>query len=104
MIPLLKDRQTDLHTEHQWLLQIIRAVPLKQKNTFSNYNPLLFTENQDSEKHTFLNAICCDIHKKYPALKIISTRSEDFTNEFIDALGKKELMNSGINSEMLMFF
>ncbi len=64
---------------------------VKAENTFSNYNPLFIYGKSGLGKTHLLNAICFDIHKKYPALKIISTRSEDFTNEFIDALGKKRV-------------
>lgn len=64
---------------------------VKTENTFSNYNPLFIYGKSGLGKTHLLNAICYDIHKKYPALKIISTRSEDFTNEFIDALGKKRV-------------
>lgn len=64
---------------------------VKSENTFSNYNPLFIYGKSGLGKTHLLNAICYDIHKKYPALKILSTRSEDFTNEFIDALGKKRI-------------
>ncbi|MDE5604405.1 MAG: chromosomal replication initiator protein DnaA [Eubacterium sp.] len=64
---------------------------VKSENTFSNYNPLFIYGKSGLGKTHLLNAICYDIHSKYPALKILSTRSEDFTNEFIEALGKKRI-------------
>ncbi|MDE6110484.1 MAG: chromosomal replication initiator protein DnaA, partial [Eubacterium sp.] len=64
---------------------------INAENTFNNYNPLFIYGKSGLGKTHLLNAICYDIHKKYPALKILSTRSEDFTNEFIDALGKKRI-------------
>ena len=64
---------------------------VKSENTFNNYNPLFIYGKSGLGKTHLLNAICYDIHKKYPAMKILSTRSEDFTNEFIDSVFKKRL-------------
>ena len=64
---------------------------VKPENSYSNYNPLFIYGKSGLGKTHILNAICHDINRKYPALKILYTRSEDFTNEFIDALGKKRM-------------
>lgn len=64
---------------------------VKNEITYSNYNPLFIYGKSGLGKTHLLNAICYDINKKYPALKILYARSEDFTNEFIDAVFKKRL-------------
>ncbi|MCH5317608.1 MAG: chromosomal replication initiator protein DnaA [Eubacterium sp.] len=62
---------------------------MKKDSIFSNYNPLFIYGKSGLGKTHILNAICCQIHKNYPAMHILYVRAEDFTNEFINALGKK---------------
>ncbi len=61
----------------------------KGDGQFSNYNPLFIYGKSGLGKTHILNAIKIEIEKNFPNMKILYVRSEDFTNEFIKALGKK---------------
>ena len=61
---------------------------VKSGNSYSN--PLFIYGKSGLGKTHLLNAICHDVHKKYPAMKIISTKTEDFTNEFIDLVHRNK--------------
>lgn len=54
-----------------------------------NYNPLFIYGKSGLGKTHILNAICCEIRKRFPEMKILYVRTEDFANEFINALAKK---------------
>lgn len=56
---------------------------------FSNYNPLFIYGNSGLGKTHILNAICHDIRKNFPELKIMYIRAEEFANEFFQALQYK---------------
>lgn len=62
---------------------------VKSENVFNNYNPLFIYGKSGLGKTHILNAICYEIHKNYPSMRILYTRAEDFANEFINSLGKK---------------
>ena len=62
---------------------------IKQNNSFGNYNPLFIYGKSGLGKTHILNAICYEIRKNFPDMRILYVRAEDFANEFINALGKK---------------
>lgn len=61
----------------------------KNEISYNNYNPLFIYGKSGLGKTHILNAICYQIRKNYPAMRILYVRSEDFVNEFIAALGNK---------------
>lgn len=62
---------------------------IKQNNAYGNYNPLFIYGKSGLGKTHILNAICYEIRKNFPEMRILYVRAEDFANEFINALGKK---------------
>ncbi len=54
------------------------------------YNPLFIYGNSGLGKTHLLYAVINDIRKNHPNLKIVYKKSEDFTNELIDAIYKRE--------------
>lgn len=62
---------------------------LHPDRSYSNYNPLFIYGKSGLGKTHILNAICCEIRKNFPNLKIVYLRSEDFLNEFMVALDNK---------------
>ena len=53
------------------------------------YNPLFIYGNSGLGKTHLLNAICHEIKKNDPSMKIVLTDGEEFTNEFIEALNHR---------------
>lgn len=64
---------------------------IKQNLSYGNYNPLFIYGKSGLGKTHILNAICCEIKKKFPEMRILYVRAEDFANEFIKALGQKNV-------------
>ncbi len=62
---------------------------INQNHSYGNYNPLFIYGKSGLGKTHILNAICHEIKKNFPEMKIMYVRAEDFTNEFINALGRK---------------
>ena len=56
------------------------------------YNPLLIYGNSGLGKTHLLYAICNEIHKKNPKMKILYIKGDDFTNELIDAIATNSTM------------
>lgn len=70
-----------------------------------NYNPLFIYGKSGLGKTHLLNAICNQIRINFPEMQILYVRSEDFANEFINALGKKttdEFHNKFRNIDILL--
>lgn len=57
-----------------------------------NYNPLFIYGNSGLGKTHLLSAICHEIKKRDPNTNIIYTRGEDFTNEMINYLAEKNMI------------
>lgn len=55
----------------------------------TSYNPLFVYGNSGLGKTHLLNAISYEIEKNYPDMRIVYTRGEDFTNEFLSSLQNK---------------
>lgn len=53
------------------------------------YNPLFIYGNSGLGKTHLLNALCHEIKKNDPSMKIVLTDGEEFTNEFIEALNHR---------------
>ena len=53
------------------------------------YNPLFIYGNSGLGKTHLLNAICHEIKRNNPSMKIVLTDGEEFTNEFIEALNHR---------------
>ena len=66
--------------------QSVAAAPGK------NYNPLFIYGNSGLGKTHLLSAICHEIKKRDPGANIIYTRGEDFTNEMINYLAEKNMI------------
>lgn len=64
---------------------------IKQNLSYGNYNPLFIYGKSGLGKTHILNAICCEIKKNFPEMRILYVRAEDFANEFIKALGQKNV-------------
>ena len=62
---------------------------LRQDHSYGNYNPLFIYGKSGLGKTHILNAICCEIRKNFPDMHIVYLRSEDFLNEFMNALDRK---------------
>lgn len=62
---------------------------MKKDKVFTNYNPLFIYGKSGLGKTHILKAICTRIHENYPAMRILYVKAEHFTNEFINALGRK---------------
>lgn len=62
---------------------------MKKDKVFTNYNPLFIYGKSGLGKTHILKAICTRIHQNYPSMRILYVKAEHFTNEFINALGKK---------------
>ena len=62
---------------------------INQNHSYGSYNPLFIYGKSGLGKTHILNAICHEIKKNFPEMKILYVRAEDFTNEFINALGRK---------------
>lgn len=61
----------------------------KQNHSYNNYNPLFIYGKPGLGKTHILNAICYQIRKNFPEMKILYVRAEDFANEFVNALQHK---------------
>lgn len=61
----------------------------KLSPVYTSYNPLFIYGKSGLGKTHILNAICYEVRHKFPDMRYLYVRSEDFVNEFIDALGKK---------------
>lgn len=64
---------------------------LSSGSSFSNYNPLFIYGNSGLGKTHILNAICHEVEKTFPDMKIIYIRAEQFANEFYQALQNKTI-------------
>ena len=62
---------------------------IRPDHSYGNYNPLFIYGKSGLGKTHILNAICCEIKKNFPDMKIVYLRSEDFLNEFLNALDRK---------------
>ncbi|MBQ7741063.1 MAG: chromosomal replication initiator protein DnaA [Eubacterium sp.] len=60
-------------------------------NNIANYNPLFIYGASGLGKTHLLNAISNEVKHKYPELKVVFVRTEEFANEFIEALGNKTI-------------
>lgn len=60
-----------------------------KSDNYLNYNPLFIYGKSGLGKTHILNAICCEIRHRFPEMKILYVRTEDFANEFINSLAKK---------------
>lgn len=69
----------------------IAADPTGKISNVSSYNPLFIYGNSGLGKTHLLNAIRYEVEKNYPEMKITYVSAENFTNEFISALGKKTI-------------
>ena len=58
-------------------------------NPSGAYNPLFIYGNSGLGKTHLLNAICHEIKRNDPSMKIVLTDGEEFTNEFIEALNHR---------------
>lgn len=63
----------------------------RKSGSFSNYNPLFIYGNSGLGKTHILNAICHEIEKSFPDMKIMYIRAEQFANEFYQALQNKTI-------------
>ena len=59
------------------------------ENPGKTYNPLFIYGNSGLGKTHLLNAICHEIKRNDPSMKIVLTDGEEFTNEFIEALNHR---------------
>lgn len=57
----------------------------------SNYNPLFIYGNSGLGKTHLLNAICHEVTKNFPEMKVMYIRAEPFANEFYQALQNKTI-------------
>ncbi len=57
----------------------------------SNYNPLFIYGNSGLGKTHILNAICHEVEKNFPDMNIMYVRTEQFANEFYQALANKTI-------------
>lgn len=64
---------------------------LSSGSSFSNYNPLFIYGNSGLGKTHILNAICHEVEKTFPDMKIVYIRAEQFANEFYQALQNKTI-------------
>lgn len=64
---------------------------LSNGTAFNNYNPLFIYGNSGLGKTHILNAICHEIEKNFPDMKIMYVRAEQFANEFYQALQNKTI-------------
>lgn len=62
---------------------------IRRDHSYGNYNPLFIYGKSGLGKTHILNAICYEIRKNFPHMKIVYLRSEDFLNEFLNALDRK---------------
>lgn len=62
---------------------------MKKDGVFKNYNPLFIYGKSGLGKTHILKAIWTRIHQNFPSMRILYVKAEHFTNEFINALGKK---------------
>ncbi len=62
---------------------------IRHDHSYGNYNPLFIYGKSGLGKTHILNAICYEIRKNFPDMKIVYMRSEDFLNEFLNALDRK---------------
>lgn len=60
-------------------------------NSLTNYNPLFIYGSSGLGKTHILNAISYEVNKKFPEMKVVYIKTEEFANEFISCLGKKSV-------------
>ena len=65
------------------------AGQISNGEVFYNYNPLFIYGASGLGKTHLLNAICYEVERNYPEMKIKYVKAENFANEFIESLGKK---------------
>ena len=58
-------------------------------NNVANYNPLFIYGASGLGKTHLLHAIRYEVEKNYPDLRVVYVKTEEFANEFIEALGEK---------------
>lgn len=95
------DYQNDEHTFDNFIVgpsnrfvyaaaKAVAADPGGQINK-SNYNPLFIYGNSGLGKTHILNAICHEVKRRFPEMKITYVKAEEFTNEFLVALQRKSI-------------
>ena len=62
---------------------------LSKGNNIANYNPLFIYGASGLGKTHLLNAISNEVKEHFPDLKVVYVKTEEFANEFIEALGNK---------------
>ena len=104
--PKIEDESTDTNYEYTFdnfivgpsnrfayaAAKAIAADPAGQISNgevFYNYNPLFIYGASGLGKTHLLNAICYEVERNYPEMKIKYVKAENFANEFIESLGKK---------------
>lgn len=68
----------------------VAADPGGLKNK-TNYNPLFIYGNSGLGKTHILNAICHEVNRNFPEMRITYVKAEEFTNEFLVALQRKSI-------------
>ena len=78
-----------LHSAFLNALGLDAAAQAVAANPGKAYNPLFIYGNSGLGKTHLLNAICHEIKRNDPSMKIVLTDGEEFTNEFIEALNHR---------------
>ena len=78
----------------------VAAAKAVAKNPGTNYNPLFIYGGVGLGKTHILHAIGNEICETKPELNVVYVTTEEFTNEFIETVGKNELnLNSGFRNK-----
>lgn len=78
----------------------VAAAKAVAKNPGTNYNPLFIYGGVGLGKTHILHAIGNEISETKPELNVVYVTTEEFTNEFIETVGKNELnLNSGFRNK-----
>ena len=78
----------------------VAAAKAVAKNPGTNYNPLFVYGGVGLGKTHILHAIGNEICETKPELNVVYVTTEEFTNEFIETVGKNELnLNSGFRNK-----
>ncbi len=78
----------------------VAAAKAVAKNPGTNYNPLFVYGGVGLGKTHILHAIGNEICETKPKLNVVYVTTEEFTNEFIETVGKNELnLNSGFRNK-----
>lgn len=67
----------------------VASDPGGRLNSENNYNPLFIYGPSGLGKTHILKAICYEVEKNFPAMNVLYISSEDYTNEFINAVTTK---------------